>query len=285
MIWIIGDKGMLGRELKHFLKQKKISYYASDKEIDITSFKKLQKFIQNKKIKYIINCSGYTNVEQAETDIEKTFMINYIGILNLSIIAKKLNAIFISISTDYVFDGKSNVPYRENEKTNPLSIYGKSKLDGENLIQFLYNKYFVIRTSWLYGKFGKNFVYTILNLIKEKKEIKVVKDQIGTPTYTLNLCEFIYFLISNNIKQYGIYHFSNEGEISWYDFANKIYEISMRKKIIKNKCNIKSCYSNDLKQLAKRPKYSVLSKEKIIKKLKYKPNNWETSLNNFLTNL
>ena len=228
MIWLIGNKGMLGQEVERLLKERGLTYWGSDKEVDISNYKALEKFGKDKKIKWLINCAGYTKVDKAEEEADEAFRINKDGVRNIALFSRKRQIRLIHISTDYVFNGEKDTPlsYTEDDKTEPINIYGESKLAGEREIKENLEEYFIIRTAWLYGRGGKNFVSTMLKLFKEKEEIKVVSDQWGSPTYTVDLAEVILKMINNDSDKFGIYHFTNEGVTNWYEFAREIYRKS-----------------------------------------------------------
>lgn len=284
MIWLIGNRGMLGYDVEMLLSTRKFHYIGTDIEIDITNFNKLKEFVSKKEIEWIINCAAYTAVDKAESEKQKAFLINGESVKNIALIAKEKNAVLIHISTDYIFDGKNSIPYNEEDKPNPLSVYGKSKLKGEEYVKEILEKYFIIRTSWLYGKNGKNFVYTMLKLFKERKEIKVVNDQFGAPTYTKDLANVIIKIIEENFCKYGIYHFTNEGSTTWYEFAKTIYRIAKEKGIITKNVKILPIRTEEYPTLALRPKFSVLSKEKIKKNLSITIRDWSEALKDFILN-
>ena len=287
MIWLIGNKGMLGQEVEKLLKRKKLTYLVSDKEVDITNYPILQEFTKNIELAWIINCSGYTEVDKAEKEIEKAFLVNRDGVRNISKIATEKQAKLIHLSTDYVFNGEKNrlLSYTEDEKTEPINIYGESKLAGEREIKENLEEYFIIRTAWLYGRGGKNFVSTMLKLFKEKEEIKVVSDQWGSPTYTVDLAEVIVEIINNDSDKFGIYHFTNEGVTNWYEFAREIYRKSKKLGIIDSnkEVKIRSIETKEYPTPAQRPKWSFLSKEKIKRELSLDIRNWEDALTDFLS--
>jgi dTDP-4-dehydrorhamnose reductase len=287
MIWLIGNKGMLGQEVENLFKRKRLSYLASDKEVDITNYPILQEFTKDIKIEWIINCSGYTDVDKAEKEIEKAFQINRDGVRNISKIALEKQAKLIHISTDYVFNGEKNthLSYTEDDKTEPINIYGESKLAGEREIKEIFKKYFILRTAWLYGRVGKNFVSTMLKLFKEKEEIKVVSDQWGSPTYTVDLAEGIIEIINNDSDKFGIYHFTNEGVTNWYEFAREIYRKSKKLGIIDSnkEVEIRGIETKEYPTPAQRPKCSWLSKGKIKREFNLEIRNWEDALADFLS--
>jgi dTDP-4-dehydrorhamnose reductase len=264
MIWLIGNRGMLGTEVEALLGNHKKSYIASDQEVDITNIDALQKFSAGRSISWIINCAGYTAVDRAEDEPELAFKINAAGPLNIAKIAKGKNAKLIHISTDYVFDGTKERVYTETDIPNPMGVYAASKHKGEvNIVEAL-DEHFIIRSAWLYGRHGHNFVNTMLRLFREKKEIGVVADQYGSPTYAPDLAEAIIAIISSNATGYGIYHFTNEGKITWYDFACQIYRIAVEKRLLTHDVRIFPISTADYPAKARRPKNAYLSKEKII---------------------
>lgn len=276
MVWIIGKNGMLAQDILDTFNKNNIEYIATASDIDITNIDILNNFSKDKDIKTIINCSAYTKVDLAEDEKDICFKVNGEGVKNITEIASHIKADLIHFSTDYVFDGQNTKPYTEEDKTNPINTYGKSKLEGENYA-LSYNKSTVIRVSWLYGINGNNFVKTMIKLMNSKENIKVVNDQFGSPTFTQDVSEAILNLI--NKSNYGLYHYTNEGNISWYDFANSIYKIGKEYNVINNDCKINPCSTEEYPTKAKRPKYSVLSIEKIKKYAKIY--DYEYSLNNF----
>jgi len=292
MIWLIGNKGMLGNDVRKLLEERGLTYCTSDKEIDITDYKALEKFGKDKKIKWVINCAGYTKVDKAEEEeeVDEALRINKDGVRNIALFSAKRQVRLIHISTDYVFDGRQEegaVAYREDDKTNPVNIYGKSKLAGEEEIKKILEEYFIIRTAWLYGLKGNNFVYTMLRLFIERDLVKVVEDQWGSPTYTVDLAEAILKMIEDDSVSYGIYHFTNEGVTSWYEFARTIYKKAKRLGLIEGnkKVEIQPIKTEDYPTAAKRPRYSVLSKEKIKKEFNLKIRDWDKVLEYFMISL
>ena len=286
MFLVTGAKGQLGQEFKKIYTDKE-AIFLSKAELDITDIKRLDNYISEKNINVIINCAAYTDVEQAENNIGLCNRINIIGAQNLAEISKKYKILIIHISTDYVYDGKHNVPYKESDSTNPLSVYGKSKLQAENILLELAHSVIIIRAGWLYSEFRKNFVNTILNLAKEKLEINVIYDQIGTPTYALDLANAIFNMLNIidkevKISKYNkkeIYNYSNEGIASWYDFA---YEIIRKSN---GNCNVMPIAAKDYKTLAKRPYYTVLDKTKIKKDFNIKIRHWSNAVQECLNNI
>jgi len=289
MIWLIGNKGMLGNDVEKLLKGRGIAYWATDKEVDIGDYKSLEKFGKDKKIKWIINCSGYTKVDKAEEEIDEAFRINKDGVRNIALFSAKRQIRFIHISTDYVFDGQQEetAAYNEDDRTNPINIYGKSKLAGEEEIKKILEKYFIIRTAWLCGLQGNNFIYTMLRLFKERNLVNVVEDQWGSPTYTVDLAGAILKVIEDDSVSFGIYHFTNESMTSWYEFAKTIYKKAKRLGFVESnkKVEIQPIKTEDYPKAARRPRYSVLSKEKIKKNFGIKIRDWDKALEDFLISL
>ncbi|UWD48944.1 dTDP-4-dehydrorhamnose reductase [Clostridioides difficile] len=256
-ILITGSNGQLGRELVNQLesinqsiKQPKYDVLPTTRDdLDISNQTNVDSFIVYNKPDVIINCAAYTKVDECEDNIETAYKINALGARNLAIASEKVSAKLVHISTDYVFNGISKHPYREDNKTEPNSVYGNSKLMGEKFVEQFSHKYFILRTAWLYGN-GNNFVKTMIKLSSENKEVNIVDDQFGSPTSTVDLARVIIKIMET--EYYGVYHATCEGECSWYDFAKKIFEL----KNIDIKVN--PIKSKDFKCKAQRPLYSVL---------------------------
>ena len=290
MIWLIGNKDMLGNDVEKLLKERGLVYWASDREIDISDYKALEKFGKDKKIKWVINCAGYTKVDKAEEEIDEAFKLNKDGVRNIAIFSAKKQIRLIHISTDYVFDGRQKgegdaAAYTEDDKTHPISIYGKSKLAGEEEIKKMLGGYFIIRTAWLYGFHGNNFVSTMLRSFKEKEVIKVVSDQWGSPTYTVDLAGSILKIIEDDSIKYGIYHFTNEGVTNWYKFARAIYSKARKLNLISasKKVVLKAIKTEEYPTAAARPRSSILSKEKIKKEFNLEIRGWKEALTEYLS--
>ena len=274
-IIITGAQGQLGQELvKQLDKKYEYDVIKTDRDtLDITNIENVNTFILEQNPDVVINCAAHTAVDLCETDMENAYKINAIGPRNLAIACEKAGAKLVQVSTDYVFDGNGVRPYREDDITCPNSVYGTSKLMGENLVREFCSKYFIVRTAWLYGE-GNNFVRTMLKLSETNSELNVVNDQIGSPTSTVDLAKAIIDLI--HTEHYGIYHGTCEGECSWYDFAKKIFEI----KNIDIKVN--PVTSDEFKRPAPRPKYSVLDNFmlKLVGLNSFRE--WEDSLEEYL---
>ena len=274
-ILIIGGNGQLGNCLN-----KLISEYALDYEfhftdydtLDITNQKQINEYFSEYEPHYCINVSAYTAVDLAEQEKEKAFAINAEGVKYLAEACAEKGIDLIHISTDYVFSGDTNIPYSEDDFTNPLSVYGASKLEGENLALENNPKTIIIRTSWLYSEFGKNFVKTMLNLFGSKDKLNVVTDQFGQPTNANDLAEVIMKIISTEEKEYGVFHFSNYPETTWFDFAKKIAELS------KSKIKINPISTEQYPTPAKRPMRSTMCLDKIENSYNIEPKYWENSL-------
>lgn len=254
--------------------------FKTSTELDITDRLQVNTvFKSSEQFNYCINCAAYTAVDKAESEKEKAYSINVEGVKNLVEACRDNKVTLIHISTDFLFNGTASKPYSEDSITNPLNIYGKTKLEGEQAIEQVLINYFIIRTSWLYSEYSHNFLKTMLRLSRERTEIGVVGDQIGNPTYAKDLAETVLQLIVSRTTSYGIYNYSNEGVVSWYDFAKEIFRLS-GSNIKLNKIETK-----DYPTPAIRPKYSVLNTEKIEQLLGLEIPNWKVSLARAFTNL
>lgn len=283
MIWLIGCKGMLGTEIARQLDEIKIEYVGTDIDVDITNPQALAAFATGKNISYIINCSAYTAVDKAESDADFAKKLNEDGPRNIANLANQLHAKMIHISTDYVFDGTGSTPYTEDMPIAPIGVYGKTKAEGEAAVRQNLNEYYIIRTAWLYGWAGKNFVYTMIKAMNTHDSVKVVNDQKGSPTFAGDLASVIIKIIQKDNVPYGTYHCTNLGEITWWDFTNEIKKQGIASGLITNKdCIVNPCTTEEYPTPAKRPAYSVLSKEKIQKTLGIKLPEWKESLKVFL---
>ncbi len=280
-ILVTGGNGQLACSIKDLESQyKNLNFIYTDYlELDITNLNNLTRFFnQSSKIDYCINCAAYTQVDKAEDEKELAKKINSLGAKNLAEVCLKNKTTLIHISTDFVFEGSSTIAYIETDLVNPLSVYGNTKHKGEQNIINTNPKYFILRTSWLYSEHGNNFMKTMLKLAKQKKVLNIVGDQIGTPTYATDLAAVIYKLIVSKNTNYGLYHYSNEGVASWYDFAKAIFDI----KQVKVKTN--SIKTEAYPTPAKRPIFSVLDKTKIKKTLNIEIPYWRDSLKKAISN-
>lgn len=277
-VLITGANGQLGECIKELSsKFEELNFiFKSSKELDITSFNSAKAIFEKHQFNYCINCAAYTAVDLAEDEKEKAFAVNAEGVKHLAILSKDYNTSLIHISTDFVFDGLKNTPYTETDAPNPINVYGASKLQGEQYIKELLDTYFIFRTSWLYSEYGNNFMKTMLRLSKQRQELNVVNDQIGSPTYAKDLAEVILKVIKEDSTNYGMYHFSNKGETSWFGFAQEIFK---QKKI---QINLQPIISENYKTKAKRPMFSVLNNSKNVKELGVIQKSWKKSLSNCL---
>jgi dTDP-4-dehydrorhamnose reductase len=285
MVWLVGNRGMLGTEIEAILVKRGFEYLASDREVDITDFKALNDFIEDKSIDWIVNCAAYTDVDKAEDDPDTAYAVNAQGPQNLAKIAGERRIKFIHLSTDYVFDGNKREEYLETDEPNPLSVYGKGKLKGEEYIRGLISEYYIIRVAWLFGKHGENFVYTMLQLFNDRDLVRVVSDQFGSPTYCYDLAELIVKIIQDDEKKYGVYHFTNRGVTSWYMFAKEIYRLSREYKLTESDVNIVPVGTNNYPTRAERPINSSMSKEKIERAFDIEIPSWQYALRRFLHDL
>lgn len=276
-IIVTGANGQLGTELVYQLKNSEVEIFPFTKEeLDITNLDHVYEVTRKIQPNIIINAAAYTKVDKAETERELAFSVNAYGQRNLAIAAEEVGAKICYISTDYVFDGLATEPYEEHAVVNPLGVYGKSKYAGEQLTQTLSTKYFIVRTAWVYGEYGPNFVKTMLRLSEERTELGVVHDQIGSPTYTVDLASFVIELVKSD--KYGIYHCTNSGTCSWYEFAKAIFE-EVGKDIIVNPLT-----TDQYPTPAKRPNYSVLGNTTLIVNGFSPIRHWREGLKAFLHN-
>ncbi len=275
-ILVTGASGQLGSTLKAFASTEQtegLSFvFKSSSEVDITDFEAVREELLSSNYAYCINCAAYTHVDNAETEKELAYDINVSGARTLAMNCNESKTVLIHISTDFVFDGFLNTPYVEDDIARPIGFYGDTKFKGERAIINNLDEYFIVRTSWLYSEFGHNFMKTMLRLGQEKKEISVVYDQIGTPTYARDLAEMLLHIIKAHSIDYGIYHYSNEGVGSWYDFAKAIFDFEK----ISTKLN--PIRSEEFPAPAERPKFSVLDKSKIKKTFGLEIPYWKDSL-------
>lgn len=287
VVLVTGANGQLGQSIQFIAnKYPNIQFVYTDfQEMDITNIENCQAVFAKHQPHFCINTAAYTAVDKAESEFEKAHLINAVGPENLTKVCKEFDTILVHISTDFIFDGTSKVPYLETDVPNPKSIYGQTKLDGEIAIQKNWEKHFIVRTSWVYSQFGANFMKTMLRLASERDSLSVVNDQIGTPTNAVDLAEVLIKIINtgdptpNTQRPFGIYNFSNEGVCSWYDFAKEIFYQS------KVTIDLNSILTEAYPTPAKRPAYSVLDKTKIKKVFGVEIKNWKESLTISLNHL
>jgi dTDP-4-dehydrorhamnose reductase len=279
IILVTGSNSQLGKELKiladHYPQYRFV--FASREDLKIHHYGLVENYFFATKPQYCINCAAYTAVDKAENEKEVAMLVNGEAVGNLAAVCKKYQTKLIHISTDYVFDGESEVPYKENDPTHPINTYGESKLEGEQLCMKEDKDAIIIRTSWVYSSFGHNFVKTMIRLMNERTELNVVVDQIGSPTYAANLAEVILTIIHNDQLSIfkwtpGIYHYSNEGKVSWYDFAVAISDL------IGSKAKLHPISTAEFPTPAKRPRFSLLNKEKIKNTYQISIPDWKDSL-------
>ena len=283
-VLITGFNGQLGSEILQLVdKYEQFEFIFKDlPDLDISNESSVNNFILGNNINTVVNCAAYTAVDSAEDNIETANRVNTIGVYNLVKALEKVNGKLIHISTDYVFDGNQSFPYKESDSVSPIGVYGKTKRDGELFVINSSIDSILIRTSWLYSSYGNNFVKTMLRLGNEKDSLNVISDQIGSPTYARDLAQTCFEILSSTdrIDEKGkVYHYSNEGVASWYDFAISIMELAGLN------CEIKAIQTKDYPTRAKRPNYSVLNKTKIKKDFKIKIPHWRMSLRDCISKL
>ncbi|MBO3096750.1 dTDP-4-dehydrorhamnose reductase [Gelidibacter pelagius] len=273
-VLVTGADGQLGQCIQNITHQfPSLDFLFADRNtLDITVANDVLDFFETHAIDWCINCAGYTAVDNAENDQENACKVNSIGAKNMAQACQKNDVKMVHISTDFVYDGLKTTPYTELDKTNPVNVYGESKLKGENEIKQILDKHFIIRTSWLYSEYGNNFMKTMLGLAQDRQELSVVNDQLGTPTYAGDLARVVLNIIKLRSQDYGVYHYSNEGITSWFEFAKAIFEES------NIELYIIPIDTKDYPTLAKRPRYSVLDKSKIKKMLNVEILDWRQSL-------
>lgn len=266
-VLVTGANGMLGQDLCPLLEDEGYEVIETDvNNLDITNIEQVNSVLKAEKPNFVIHCAAYTNVDKAEEDIETARLINSKGTTNIAKACSDIDATLVYVSTDYVFNGQGNTPILPTDKTEPLNNYGLTKLEGEEAVKKYCSKYFITRTSWLYGIHGKNFVETMISL-KDKPELKVVDDQIGCPTWTIELANGIIKLLDT--ENYGVYHVCGSGSTSWYGFAKEIFEK------LGLDVNLKPCTTAEFPRPAKRPSYSVMGNNKICR-------NWKVALKDYL---
>jgi dTDP-4-dehydrorhamnose reductase len=287
---------MLGAELSLVLEERGVPYTGTDREVDIADPGSLEAFAETpgrgEAVNWIVNCAAYTAVDRAEEDREACRRLNTEGAGNIARLARTIGARLIHLSTDYVFDGRGipeggNLrPYRESDPTDPVGVYGCTKRDGETAVLENNPRSYIVRTAWLYGMYGGNFVRTMLRLMNERDEVKVVDDRRGSPTWARDLAETLAAVVAagegGRCIPYGVYHYTDEGESSWYDFALEIYRLGRELGVIRKECAVKPCGSGDFPAKAVRPAYSVLDKGKVKAALRIRIPAWNESLSRYL---
>lgn len=273
-ILITGANGQLGTDLVQSLSKKHEVVGTKRQELNIINNQEVLEYFKSHSFDIVINAVAYTNVDLCETDFDNAFLVNAVGPRNLAVASNQYNFKLIHISTDYVFSGENPNGYFEFDRTSPINNYGLTKLCGEDYIKNLCSKYFIIRTSWLYGKHGKNFVKTMLSLSEDRDELKVVNDQVGSPTFTVDLVDFISNIISS--EKYGLYHFSNSGTCTWNEFAKEIFKISEKD------ITVLPISTEEFNAPASRPKFSVMRNYLAKLEFDYEPRHWKKALKEYI---
>ena len=278
-VLVTGADGQLGREMKALTGRLNLPFrflYTDANELDITDRQQIVSYVNDYQIQYIVNCAAYTAVDKAEEDVEKAYVVNAAAVENIARVAGQYGVKVIHLSTDFVFDGKSSVPYTEKMTANPLSVYGQSKLKGEEALQEHAGDWIILRTSWLYSEFGSNFVKTMMRLMNEREQLSIVADQRGTPTYAADLAEMILHMLQHaeeNEWKSGIYHFSNRGETTWFGFAQEIKKLAGLER-----CELIPIKTEEFNSVAARPAYSVMDLSKICHTFSVVIPSWEEAL-------
>lgn len=280
-VLVTGGDGQLGRSLYRIVERGSENRYLFTEigELDITDGKAVREYVTANGIEVIVNCAAYTNVEGAEQEEQLADAVNNRAVANLAAAALDSDALLMHVSTDYVFDGEASIPYKEDDGPAPYSVYGITKRRGEEALIASGCRYIIFRTAWLYSEYGKNFLKTMESLMESRDSVSVVFDQVGTPTYAADLAAAIFKVIEEERFEYGLYHYSNEGVCSWYDFAVEIAAMG------KYDCRVEPCHSNEFSSKVRRPHYSVLDKTKVKKVLGVEVPYWRDSLGICIENL
>ncbi|WP_028297279.1 dTDP-4-dehydrorhamnose reductase [Olivibacter sitiensis] len=276
---VFGGSGQLGQCLAEQVQGNPNYVFLSSDEGNVTKADQLRHLFEKLKPDVVVNCAAYTAVDKAEDEIDLAYAINSHAVKNLAILSKEYNSKLIHISTDFVFEGNKVGLLAEDDECKPQGVYGASKLEGEENIRAIHSKYFIVRTSWLYSEYGGNFVKTMLRLADSRNELSVVSDQVGTPTYAMDLAAFILNLISSKSETYGLYHYSDMGVASWYDFAHSIFDLGEKK------INLSAIKTSQYPTRARRPFNSVMDKSKVIATFGEHIPHWRDSLRICLKNL
>lgn len=271
---VLGASGQLGQCLKEVAKRKNETSigFPDEREGNILDTVQLERLFEKEKPRYVINCAAYTAVDKAENETDLAAAINKTGAENVALACRAVEAVLIHISTDFVFEGNRPALLSENDPAEPISVYGLTKLQGERAIAQQLQEHFILRTSWLYSEFGNNFVKTMLRLGKDREELGVIVDQVGSPTYAIDLADAILTIISSESTAYGTYHYSNEGAVSWYDFAKTIFDLAHYR------IRVKPLKTSEYPTKARRPAFSVMDKSKIKETLNIGVPYWKDSL-------
>ena len=290
MIWLVGNRGMLGTEVEALLARRGTEFVATDTDCDITDIGALRDFAAKHQPRILVNCSAYTAVDQAEDDQETAFAINATGVEQIAVTAREIGASVLHVSTDYVFDGDATEPYPPETPTHPLSVYGMSKAEGEKRLRATTEKHIIVRTAWLYGRHGRNFVSTMLRLFAEKDEITVDDDQHGSPTYAIDLARAI-ISIADEVapesalpqgRSFGTFHYTNGGATTWFEFAREIQRLAIDLGIVSERCTIRPIPARDYPTKATRPAFSLLDTSSTEKTFGISIPGWKDGIRRFL---
>ncbi len=277
-ILVTGGGGQLASELVHFPINAPLSVRAFSRiDLDIVDRHSVENVLQQQRPDWVVNTAAYTAVDAAEADESQAFAVNCQGVENLAIVCRELNIPLLHISTDYVFDGQQQQPYDENQVTDPLNVYGKSKLAGEKVLVDIWDKHIILRTAWVYGNYGHNFMKTMCRLAKEKNELSIVADQYGSPTATYDIAQAIFTIVQLPEITWGTYHFVNQGSTSWFDFAKAIIELDSQQQHYPMPL-LKAITTDEYPTAAKRPKYSLLDCTKVQKTFNIHSRPWQQAL-------
>ena len=282
MIWVVGARGMLGTDLVSELRDRGYDVLATDVECDVLDPEAVAAAVSGQAVDWVVNCCAYTAVDKAEDDKDAAYALNVDGAANVAEVARSLGAPMIHISTDYVFDGTSDQPYLETDSVSPVGVYACSKAEGEKAVLAASAENCILRTAWLYGQHGGNFVSTMLRLMQERDCVSVVSDQYGSPTWTRTVCSVIRDIIALRTVPGGIYHVTNQGCISWSGFACKIHEIALTEGLLSRECRVVPITTAEYPTRAPRPAYSVLSCVKVEQLLGVCLPAWQESLSLFM---
>lgn len=298
MIWVVGSKGMLGTELCRQLEEVGIAFVGTDREVDFLDAGALKAYWGDSHLRaptrlpagdshpdWIINCAAYTAVDKAEDEPELCRRLNAEGPANLARLAAEAGACLLHLSTDYVFDGSGGCPYREEDPVGPTGVYGRTKAEGEEAVRGFCPRSVILRTAWLYGRDGPNFVYTMLRLMRARESIGVVADQRGSPTWAADLARAIRSIVGAEPPRFGTYHFTNAGETTWQGFALEVERLGREAGILERPCRVEALTTAQYPTKARRPAYSVLSKEKIVADFGVTVPEWRQSLEAFIRTL
>lgn len=281
-VWITGCNGMLGRELGDELSRSDIRWVGTDREVDIKNPAAIERFARENQPTWLVNCAAYTAVDKAESEPEIAHRLNAEGPGNLAVLSERLGIPIVHFSTDYVFNGSGNTPWREEDQPGPISVYGRTKREGEIRLTEATKRFFLYRISWLYGRHGPNFVRTILRLLREKDRIRVIADQVGSPTWTATLAQNLARLIGRHDDRYGIYHYADEGIISWHDFATAIRDEALKIGLLQRLTPIDPIPTEEYPLPAPRPRNSAFDKSKVKTDLGFTVHPWQKNLEQFL---